>query len=76
MEISNLSVAEFKTLVIRELKEPSGYFNSIKTIHSEMKKTLCEIKDNLQGINSRVEEAENQTNVLEHTEEKGIQLVQ
>ena len=31
MEISNLSDAEFKTLVIRMLKELSRYFNSIKT---------------------------------------------
>ena len=30
MEISNLSEAYFKTLVIRMLKEPIGYFNSIK----------------------------------------------
>ena len=30
MEISNLSDAEFKTLVIRILKEISGYFNNIK----------------------------------------------
>ena len=37
MEISNLSDAEFKTLVIRMLKELSGYFISIKTIQSEMK---------------------------------------
>ena len=32
MEISNLTDAEFKTLVIRMLKEHSGYFNSIKMI--------------------------------------------
>ena len=31
-EISNLSDSEFKTLVIRMLKEHSGYFNSIKMI--------------------------------------------
>ena len=31
MEISNLSGAEFKTLVIRMLKELIGYFNSIKS---------------------------------------------
>ena len=31
MEISNLSDAEFKTLVIRMLKELIGCFNSIKT---------------------------------------------
>ena len=30
MEISNLSGAEFKTLVIRMLKELIGYLNSIK----------------------------------------------
>ena len=30
MDISNLSDAEIKTLVIRMLKEPSEYFNSIK----------------------------------------------
>ena len=30
MEISNLSDAEFKTLVIRMLGELIGYFNSIK----------------------------------------------
>ena len=30
METSNLSHAEFKTLVIRMLKELIGYFNSIK----------------------------------------------
>ena len=53
MEISNLSDAELKTLVIRMLKELSGYFNSIKMIQSEMKDRLIEIKNNLQG-NSRV----------------------
>ena len=30
MEISNLSDAEFKTLVIRMLQEYTGYFSSIK----------------------------------------------
>ena len=60
MEISNLSDAELKTLVIRMLKELSGYFNSIKMIQSEMKVTLIEIKKNLQGTNNGVVEAENQ----------------
>ena len=49
MEISNLSDAEFKTLVIRMLKELNKYLNSIKKIQSEMKSTLLEIKNNLQG---------------------------
>ena len=70
MEISNLSDAEFKTLVIRMLKELIGYLNSIKKIQSEMKNTLIEIKNNLQGNNSGVDEAENQMNDLEHKEGK------
>ena len=37
METSNLLDAEFKTLVIRMLKELSGDLNSIKKIQSEMK---------------------------------------
>ena len=57
MEISNLSDAEFKIQVIRMLKEISEDLNSIKNIHSEMKDTLIEIKNNLQGNNNRVDEA-------------------
>ena len=53
MEQSNLSDAEFKTLVIRMLKEHSEDLNTIKKIQSEMKGTLTEIKNNLQGNNSR-----------------------
>ena len=64
MEISNLSDAEFKTLVIRMLKELSEDLNSLKKIQSEMKDALIEIKNNLQGINSRVDEAKNQINDL------------
>ena len=59
MEKNNLSVAEFKTLVIRMLKEPSEDLSSIKKIQSEMKGTLTEIKNNLQGSNSRVDEVKN-----------------
>ena len=40
MEISNLSYAEFKTLIIRMLKELSEDLNSIKKIQSEMKDNL------------------------------------
>ena len=68
MEISNLSDAEFKTLVIRTLQELSEDLSSIKMIQSETKDTLIEIKNNLQGNNRRVEEAENQINDLEHKE--------
>ena len=51
MEISNLSDAKLKTLVIRILKELIGHFNNIKKTKAEMKVTLSEIKKNLQGIN-------------------------
>ena len=46
MEINNLSDAELKTLVKRILKELSEDLNSIKKIHSELKDTLIEIKNN------------------------------
>ena len=42
MEIANLSVAEFKTLVIRILKELIEYGNNIK---EERKITLSKIKN-------------------------------
>ena len=40
MEIRNLSDAEFKTLVIKVLKELSEDLNSIKKTQSETKDTL------------------------------------
>ena len=70
MEISNLSVAEFKTLVIRMVKELSEALNSIKKIQSDTKDTLIEVKNNLQGSNSRADEAKNQINDLEPKEAK------
>ena len=76
MEISNLSNAEFKTVVIRMLKELSEDLSSIKKTQSEMKDTLIEIKTNLQGNNSEVDEAENQINDLEHKEAKNNQSEQ
>ena len=67
MEISNPSDAEFKTLVVRMLKELNEELNSIKKIQSEMKDTLIKIKNNLQG-NSRVDEAKNQINDMDYEE--------
>ena len=52
MEISNLSDAEFKTLVIRILQELTRYFYSIKKTQAEMKAALNEKKKNPQGTNS------------------------
>ena len=50
------------------LKELSVDLKSIKKIQSETKDTL--IKKKFQGNNSRVDEAENQINDLEHKKEK------
>ena len=73
MEISKLSDTEFKTLVITMLKELSEDLSSIKKTQSETN-TLIEIKNNLQGNNSRVDEAENQINHLDYKEAKNNQL--
>ena len=70
MDISNLSEAEFKIPFIRMLKELSEDLSSIKNTQSEMKDTLIEIKNNLQGNNSRGDEAKDQINDLEHKETK------
>ena len=47
MEIINLPDTEFKTLVMKMLKELTGYFNSINKTQAEKKVTLSEIKKNL-----------------------------
>ena len=76
MEISNLSDAQFETLVIRMLQETTEYFSSIKKTQAEMMVALSEIKKNLQGTSSGEDEVENQTNDLEHKEGKSIQSEQ
>ena len=76
MEIRNLLHAEFKTLAIRMLKEVSEDLNSIKKIQPETKDMLIEIKNNLQGNNSRVDKTKNQINDLEHKKGKNKQSEQ
>ena len=72
-KIANLSYAEFKTLVIRMLKELTEFWQQ----HEVRKKvTLSEIKKNLQGTNSGGDEPKNQINDLEHKEGKSIQSEQ
>ena len=56
-------------LVIRMLKELTGYFNSIKKTQAAVKIALCEIKKNLQGTNSDRKETRTQINNLEQKEE-------
>ena len=46
---------------------------ALKKIQPEKKYILIEIKNNLQGNNSRVDEAKNQINDLEHKEVKNNQ---
>ena len=67
---------QFKTLFIRMLKELSEDLSSIKKIQLEMRDTLIEIKNNLQGKQSRMDEAEDQINDLEHKEAKNNQSEQ
>ena len=75
-EITNLSDTEFKTLVLRMLKELTEYGNSTKKGPGRNVFTLSEIKKNLQETNSEGDEAENQINDLQHKEEKNIQSEQ
>ena len=49
--------------MFRELSED---LNSIEKTQSETEATLIEIKNNWQGNNSKVDEAKNQINDLEH----------
>ena len=58
------------------LKELSEDLNRIKKVQSETKDTLIEIKNTLQGNNSRMDEAENQINDLENKEGKNCQSKQ
>ena len=47
---------------------------TIKKNQSEMKDTLIEMKNNLEGVNSRVDEAENPISNLEYKKAKNTQL--
>ena len=66
-EIANLLDAEFKTLVIRMLRELT---ENGKSIREEMKATLSEIKKNPQGTNNKGKKAGVEINDLVHKEEK------
>ena len=65
VEMANLSDAEFKTLVVRMLKDLTEYG---KRIREEMKALLKEIKNNLQETNSEGKDAKIQIYDLEHKE--------
>ena len=70
-------------MVIKLLKEPSDNFNSvikdmktIKTNQSEMKDTMTEMKNNLQGINSGVDDTKNQTSKISNFKYKKVKNTQ
>ena len=69
-EITNLSDAEFKTLVIRMLPQMVKYGCKIK---EKVKAMQSEIKENVQGTNSDGKETGTQINSLEQKEEINIQ---
>ena len=70
MEMTNLSDAEFKTLVVRSIRQLPEYGKKIK---EEMKVTLSEMKKNPQGTNSEGKEDGIQINNSKHKEEINIQ---
>ena len=59
MEASNLSDIKFKVMIIRMLNSLKKDIESIKKNQWEMKNVVCEIKNILEGINSRLDEADN-----------------
>ena len=73
METAKLSVAEFKTLVIRMLREMTEYGHKIK---EEVKTIQSEMKKNIQETNSEGKDTWTQINDLEQKEEINIQLEQ
>ena len=69
-EIANLSDAQFKTLVIKMLRELFEYGCKLE---EKMKAMKNEIKENVQGTNSEGKETRTQINNLEQKEEINIQ---
>ena len=66
-EIANLSDAEFKTLVIRMLKEMIKYGHKIE---EEVKAMKREIKKNIHGTNSGGKETRTQSSTIWHRRKK------
>ena len=69
-EIANLSVSQFKTLVIRMLTELVAFG---RKLDEKMKAVLIEIKENVQGTNSDGKETGTQINGVDQKEETSNQ---
>ena len=70
-EMANLSHAEFKRLVIRMFTEMAEYGHKIE---EEVKAMQSDVKENVQGTNSKGKETRTQISNLEQKEEMNIQL--
>ena len=68
-EIANLSDAQFKTLVIRMLRELVEFGHKLD---EKMKAMLSELKENVQGTNSDGKETGTQINSVDQKEERNI----
>ena len=69
-EITNLSDAQFKALVINMLTE---LVESVQKVDEKMKPMLRETKENVQGTNSDAKETGTQINSVDQKEERNIQ---
>ena len=69
VEIANLSDAQFKTLVIRMLKELVEFDCKLD---EKKKAMLSEIKENVQGTNSGRKETSTQINSMDQKEDRNI----
>ena len=65
MEISNLSTCRVQNTGYKDAKAFSEDLSIITKTQSDMKNPVIEMKNNLQGNNSTVDEVENQVNDLE-----------
>ena len=68
-QIANLSDAQFKTLVIRNLTELVEF---VQKLDEKMKAMLRETKENVQGTNSDGKETGTQINGVDQKEERSI----
>ena len=69
-EITNLSDAQFKTLVIKTLTELVEF---VRKLDEKMKPMLRETKENVQGANSDGKETGTQINGVDQKGERNIQ---
>ena len=69
-EVANLSDAQFRTLVIRKLKELVEFGHKLD---EKMKAMLRETKENVQGTNSVGKKTGTQINSVHQKEERNIQ---